>query len=72
MTGYREYRFYSPMHDSIAARLSMVDERNGEFWRVVPITSPRTYRKERELALDAIEEAIDMGAEPGEVRNGEA
>ena len=58
-------------------RLSMVDARGGEFYRIILVQSgfvrdddgkrvPR-YRADRDRALDAIEGAIARGDEPGEV-----
>ena len=68
MSGYREYRFYSPEFDCEAARLSMVDEHNSEFFTIIPVRGYRVYREARDRALDMIDEAIAAGAEPGEVR----
>lgn len=76
MATFREYRYYSPSHDGEASRISMVDERNSEFYMVVPLTIIRGgksmtggkwYREERQRALDAICLAIDEGLEPGRV-----
>ena len=58
-------------------RLSMVDARGGEFYRIILVSSgfvrdddgkrvPR-YRADRDRALDAIEVAMARGDEPGEV-----
>ena len=67
MSVYREMRFWSPVLGCDAARLSMVDERGGEFWRVVPVSGGKAWREARDRALDAIEDAVARGDEPGEV-----
>ncbi|TAL03713.1 MAG: hypothetical protein EPO08_03480 [Rhodospirillaceae bacterium] len=68
MSGYREFRHYSPLMGCEAARLSMVDERGGEFYCIVPVEYPaRLYRERRDVALDALEAAIMARREPGEV-----
>lgn len=67
MIYYRVFRFYSPELDSEAARISMVDERNREYYRIVPAIGGREWREAREAALDRIEAAILRGDEPGEV-----
>jgi len=46
----------------------MVDERNSEFFTIIPVRGYRVYREERDRALDMIDEAIAAGAEPGHVR----
>ena len=68
MSGYSEFRHWSPLLGSEAARLSMVDARGGEFYCIVPVEYPaRLYRERRDLALDAIEAAMAARREPGEV-----
>lgn len=74
---YREYRHWSPILGSEAARLSMVDEHGSEFYCIVPVRSGHAvdddgkrvpqYRVDREIALDAIEAAIVARRDPGEV-----
>jgi hypothetical protein len=72
MSVYRELRFWSVMLGSHAVRLSMVDARGGEFYRIVSVESPgKAYREMRDLALTAIEGAIARGEEPGEVADEE-
>jgi len=69
---YSEHSFWSPMFGAPAVRLSMVDDRGGEFWRVIERDqSAKRYREARDLVLDEIEAAISRGAEPGEVVGGE-
>lgn len=71
MTTYSEFRFYSPLLDSEAARLSMANERGQEYFSVIPAeVSGKAYRAARDEALDLIEHAIMVGLEPGEVRAG--
>lgn len=77
MPAFREHRFWSPMLGCDATRLSMTDARGGEFFKIIPVQSgvaldrdgkrvPR-YRVDRDAALDAIEDAVASGQEPGEV-----
>ena len=82
MSGYHEYRYWSPTLGGDAVRLSMVDKRGGEFYRIILVSSGfvrdddgkrvSRYRVERDRALDAIEDAVRRsdqhgGDEPGEV-----
>ncbi len=67
MSVYSEYRHWSPTLGCDAVRLSMVDERGGEFYRIIPVVSGRGWRAARDEALEVIEDAIIRGAEPGEV-----
>lgn len=68
MSGYSAYRFWSPLLGADAVRFSMVGERNAEYFAIVPGGEGRVYRENRDRALDAIEDAIARGDEPGEVR----
>lgn len=67
---YREFRFWSPLMGQEAARISMVDDRCGEFFMIIPASGGREYREARNAAIDAISTAIDIGLSPGEVRVG--
>lgn len=68
MSGYSAHRYWSPMLGCDAVRLSMVDDRGGEFFKIIPVDAPgQPYRTARDAALDAIENAIAAGAQPGEV-----
>lgn len=71
MSSYRSFRFYSPDLDSEAVRLSMADGLGREYFVIVPAASGWRWRECRDVALDAIEGAIEAGDEPGEVRVGE-
>ena len=68
MNGYREFRFFSAELDSQAARLSMTDGRGREYFAIVPAARGKAWRLRKEAALDALDEAIARGGEPGEVR----
>jgi hypothetical protein len=66
---YSEHFSYSPVHDCRMARISMVDKHNSEFFALVraePMGA--AYRDARREALVAIDEAIERGCDPGEVR----
>lgn len=68
MTTYSEFRFYSPLLDSEAARISVADEQGQEYFVVIPAeVSGKAYRAARDEALDLIEHAMLVGLEPGEV-----
>lgn len=63
-----EYRFWSPVLGEDAVRVSMFDDRGGEFFMVVPDRGSREYRLARFEAAEALDQAINEGLEPGEVR----
>lgn len=48
-------------------RLSMVDDRNGEFFMFIPAEDGRRYRERRDEALETIQTAINAKLDPGEV-----
>lgn len=61
-------RFYDPQIDAEGIRFSGIAERGGEFWiREALAAEGRSRREQRERALEAIEQAIDRGDEPGQV-----
>lgn len=64
---YSEFRYWSPVHDREMVRVSMVDDRNGEFFTFIPAYDGKAYRERREKALETIQSAIDAGLDPGEV-----
>lgn len=68
MSGFREFRFYSPSLDAEAVRLSMVDDQNREFFTILGAASGKGWRERRDAALTAIEDAIMAGDPPGEIR----
>lgn len=49
-------------------RISMSNERGGEYFVMIPADDGKSYRAQRETALIMIEQAIQAGLEPGEVR----
>lgn len=65
---YSEYRYYSPLHDADMVRLSMTDMHSQEFWTAIPETNGTRYLERRDDALAAIQQAIELGEPPGEVR----
>lgn len=67
MTGYHEFRQYSPLHDCEMIRLSVFDDRGAEYWMLLPAGFPRKYRERREHALELIDYAIKKKLEPGQV-----
>lgn len=68
MNPYHEHRYYSIADGRIMVRLSVADERGGEFFVKMPRDEPaRRYRERRDEALAMIEEAIEAGLDPGEV-----
>lgn len=65
---YQELRFWSATLGGNACRLSLVDGRGAEFFAIVPRdVSARAWRERKQKALEAIEDAIALGAEPGEI-----
>jgi hypothetical protein len=61
-------RFYDARIDAEGIRFSGISERGGEFWiREALAPEGRSRREQREMALQAMEDAIDRGDEPGEV-----
>ncbi len=67
MSAYTEHRFYSSELDADAVRLSMADERGAEYFAIVEGGSGKAWRGRREMALDAIGNAIRQGWPPGMV-----
>ena len=84
MSQYQRVKIYSPLHDCYVVRVSMCDDRGGEFF--VNIPDDRGFKALRETingielpmqhgeirfipgALDAIMDAIERGDDPGEVK----
>ena len=66
---FTEFRFYSPVLDINAVRLSCFDEHGGEYFMIIPdgSTAPGGYLKRRHEALNRISEAVLLGLDPGEV-----
>lgn len=69
MIGCQEYRAYSPVLDMDVIRLSVADEKGGEFFALIPCTKQgKSLREAKAAALENIYEAIAIGLDPGEVR----
>ena len=69
MSGYREFRFYSPDLDANAVRLSLADDQGREYYAIVPVAAVgKSWREQREATLSAIDDAIAEGQSPGEVK----
>jgi hypothetical protein len=67
MSGYQELRFYSPTLGAPVTRVSMADAMGREYFATIPRrVSGKTYRANRERALNAIMDAIEE-CHPGEV-----
>ena len=64
---FSEFQYYSLLHDREMIRISMVNERNGEFFTYIPADDGRRYRERRDQALGTIQSAIEAGLDPGEV-----
>ena len=68
VSGYRAYPYWCPVLGGPAVRLSMVDERGGEYFAVVSKPkSGREWRDKRKLVLQMVENAVACGLGPGEV-----
>lgn len=67
MASYSEYRFWSPILDAEAVRLSLFDCRGGEFWMILSALDGKSYRQRRTEALEYMAEAVHLGLAPGEV-----
>jgi predicted transcriptional regulator len=67
MTAYQAlHQGYSPIYNDRIVRVSMCNERSQEFFTI--ITAGKDYRKRLDKALDMLQDAIDDGHAPGEVR----
>lgn len=65
---YQELTRYSSIHDCPVTRLSTVDDRNSEFFCIIARDErAKKWRKTRETALEQLYDAMQSGAEPGEV-----
>ena len=67
MSVYREFRFFSPLDDADAVRLSMADQHGREYFTIVEGGYGKRWRERREAALIALEDAIEAGDPPGEI-----
>lgn len=65
---WQTFRFYDPVRDVDSIRFSGYSGR-GEFWIAEPAAPAGKSRREQlDRVLDQIEDAIEGGQEPGEVR----
>jgi hypothetical protein len=67
MSGYHEFRHYSPVTDSEMVRLSVFDKRGAEYFMLLPYSGAKRYRYRKQAALEAIDYAIEAKLEPGQV-----
>jgi hypothetical protein len=63
---YCEFDFWSPLLGAAASRISMVDADNREFFCIIERPDGREFTALRKKAVEALEMAIEAGAEPGE------
>lgn len=63
---YSEVRCYSPILDCEISRISMADDRGGEFFVEIE-GQGKKYRQAKDEALTDLAEAIEMGLFPGRV-----
>ena len=68
MIAFTEYRHYSALHDAEMSRVSMTDGRGAEYFMLIPAGDGKESREARTAAVEALEQAIAMKLEPGEVR----
>jgi hypothetical protein len=62
------FSYWSTTHGAEVTRFSMADDLGQEFYAFVPSTEGATARRLRDKAADALEQAIERGLEPGEIR----
>lgn len=65
---WQSFRYYSPEIDGEVERVSVAGPEGREFYKNIPVSEGRTYREARQNAAQDIADAIDQGAEPGEVQ----
>lgn len=68
MSGYSEWRFWSPTLGCQASRISMFDEHGAEYFMILPRDDTKAYHEARLTAVEAIATAMAMKLDPGEVR----
>ena len=69
MSSYVIHRYWSVVHCTRVARLSMADDHGQEYFATVPMAHLRGkgYRERLYAVLDQVRDAITAGAGPGEV-----
>lgn len=65
---FQTYDYWSPILGCEACRVSMVDSRGSEYFAIVPKTDGADWRRRKIDALEALEQAIQLGLPPGEIR----
>ena len=58
---------FSAVYNTNVTRISLIDDRGDEYWTLIPTCSGKRYRDTRDRVLDALQDAIERGDEPGEV-----
>lgn len=73
MSGYYEFRFWSPTLGSDALRISLTDDKGSEYFVIIadPGTG-KSYRQAKSDALDTLTAAIEQRLPPGQVILAEA
>lgn len=66
--GVREYSFWSVVLGADAVRLSMVNERGEEYHAIIARLDGSAWRTAKTEACEALQQAIDEGVKPGEIR----
>lgn len=65
---YRQFTFFSMLHDEHMVRLVIFDAHGAEYFALIPRNRPTKFRERRAAALGEVAAAIDAGYPPGEVR----
>lgn len=63
-----QFSYWSPTHGTEVTRISAADDRGQEYHTFIPSTEGASARRLREKARDALEQAMKLGLQPGEVR----
>jgi hypothetical protein len=62
------FSYWSTTHGAEVTRLSLADDLGQEYYAFIASTEGSVSRRLREKAASKLEEAIERGLEPGEVR----
>ena len=68
MSPYSQFTCWSPVYDCEVARISVVNERNEEYYANIPNAAGSGFVALRKKAVAKLNEAIELGIEPGEIR----
>lgn len=63
-----EFTLWSPTLGCDATRISTADSQGQEYFALLPQGEGREWRETRQRALEALQEAVERGLKPGEVR----